>query len=135
MIIGFLAMLLLAQGAPARPPKVEAKGSISGVVLHNVTGAPLANVRVMIAKTDTSPDVARLICEMIGQDPTGAPPSEMSVPVEFLQMMKQEMGTQQAEMAALAANGKIPAEDLPPEMALLTAIDLDEIEALLVDPS
>jgi hypothetical protein len=133
MILRVVALALLLQGGPAGSPQTSPKGSISGTAVHSATGDPIPNVRVTVARTDVPAAVPAVIRRLIGQE--GTPPSEITLPVEFLEAMKEQMAVSMRQMQEAAKDGKVPPGDLPPEMELFAALDLDGIQGLIMDPS
>jgi 5-hydroxyisourate hydrolase-like protein (transthyretin family) len=123
MKVGVVVLTLFLQAGRVISPPAP-RGSISGVVLHNATGDPLANVSVTLAKVDIPLAASKLLRQVIRQNPDGGPQAEVMVPVEMLEQMK-------AEMAAIQKNG---GGDLPPEMALMAALPLEDIHTITVDP-
>jgi 5-hydroxyisourate hydrolase-like protein (transthyretin family) len=127
----FLALALL-QGAPA-PTKPVVRGSIAGTVRNGATGDPLANVRVTLAKVNSSPEAIGFLREMTARDPSGAPQREVALPGVLLEMMSSELAMMQLEIERAAKDGK--PRDVPPEMAFMASLPLDDLDSILVDPA
>ena len=88
---------LLLQTAPPVAQQLAAKASIGGVVVHGGTGEPVANVRVLLARTDAP---LGPFIDLVGADP---PPGEIVLPAEILAAIKNTQGTSPAEQAAFAS--------------------------------
>src|SRR5262245_40717340 len=96
-MIPAVIVALLLQTAPPVAQQLTAKASIGGVVVHGVTGEPVANVRVLLARTDAP---LGPFIDLVGGD---LPPAEIVLPAEILAAIKNTQGTSPAEKAAFAS--------------------------------
>ena len=101
-----VAMALLLQAPTA------AKASISGVVLNSATGEPIANVRVLLARTD-----AKLgpFADVVASD---HPSMEIVLPAEFFEAIK-----------------NAPTGTSPADAAMFAPLQLDNVDQIIVSPT
>jgi len=117
VIIPAIAIALLLQGPPAARP-AAAPASISGVVVQNSSGEPIANVRVALARTDAA---LGAFSQMLAGD---RPPMEVTLPGEILAAMFEEMLSE-------AGNGNLSPEEAAQAKAI-SALPIGDIEEMIV---
>jgi len=117
MFLLLAALAVLPQARPSERPRA----SIAGVVVHGATGAPLADVRVSLARTDAAPAA---FVQMIAGD---RPPAEFTITGDLLAGMAEEMSLR-------AGDPNVPPQ-VAAEMAAFSAWDTKDIGGVIIDPS
>jgi 5-hydroxyisourate hydrolase-like protein (transthyretin family) len=104
------ALVVLLQAAPVAAQQSDVKAAVSGVVLNSVTGDPIPNVKVSLARTDSL--TLGPLANMITSD---RPTAEMTIPGELLEAIK-----------------NVP--DTTPEAAVLKSLRFDDVDSIVISP-